>query len=358
MEGNENINTIEGKHTFTAAAGVWGIKTVFVNLYFISEPDGSWVLVDAGVYGSYNKIKKTAEELFGKYSRPKAIILTHGHFDHIGAVKELAEEWEAPVYAHPLEMPYLTGLSSYPPPDPSVGGGGMAYMSFLYPKKPINITNLVELLPENGSVPGLPSWKWLHTPGHTAGHISLFRESDRVLIAGDAFITRHGESALAVMTQKREVHGPPMYYTSDWVAAHHSVEKLANLNPNVAATGHGLPMRGKELQEQLDELVKDFWSAAVPSKGRYTNEPAITDEKGVISVPPAVNSPVTNVLLAAGAVALAGTAYVALTKNRKSRGKNVAKGKQPFSHNRVATGVPPAIDPDFDDPTVHTNNYP
>lgn len=357
MELTES-NNAESKHTFDVAAGVWGLKTVFVNLYFISEPDGSWVLVDAGVYGSYNKIKKAAEILFGKYSRPKAILLTHGHFDHIGAVKELAEEWEAPVYAHPLEMPYLTGLSSYPPPDPSVGGGGMAYMSFLYPKKPINIISHVELLPEDGSVPGLPSWRWLHTPGHTAGHVSFFREGDRVLIAGDAFITRHGESAMAVMTQKREIHGPPMYYTSDWVAAHHSVEELANLNPNIAATGHGLPMRGKEMQTQLDELVTEFWSVAVPSKGRYTNEPAITDERGVISVPPAVSSPFINVLIAAGIATLAGSAYLLLTQKNRTNHKHVPKGKQPFSRNRVAYGNPPMIDPDTDDPTVHTNNYP
>ena len=67
--------------------------------------------------------------LFGHGNRPAAILLTHGHFDHVGALKTLAEEWDVPVYAHTLELPYLTGRSSYPPPDPSVGGGAMAAMS-------------------------------------------------------------------------------------------------------------------------------------------------------------------------------------------------------------------------------------
>ncbi len=350
------------------AQGVWGLKTVFVNLYFIAEPDGSWVMVDAGLYGHKHRIKKAVEEIFGQEARPKAILLTHGHFDHIGSLRELAAEWQVPVYAHPLELPYLTGKSSYPPPDASVGGGGMAYMAFLYPKKPIDVSDNLELLPTDGSVPGLSEWRWLHTPGHTAGHVSFFRERDQVLVAGDAFVTRNGESVMAVMTQKRKVHGPPAYFTSDWGAAQHSVEKLANLSPAVAATGHGLPMKGKELQWQLDQLVKDFWITAVPDHGRYVHEPAITDEQGVVSVPPPVSNPMPKVLAAAGAVALAGIALAAFS-GRKSKSTYVAGSAfkegsarplqhRPFSHNRVAPGFPPDIDPNHDNPNEHTNNYP
>jgi glyoxylase-like metal-dependent hydrolase (beta-lactamase superfamily II) len=360
MEPSNQKTQHESKHTVPVAPGVWGLKTIFVNLFFISEPDGSWVLLDTGVYGSAGKIKDAARELFGN-TRPRAILLTHGHFDHIGAVKELAQEWSVPVYAHPLELPYLTGKSSYPPPDPSVGGGGMAYMSFLYPKKPIDITSYIELLPPDGSVPGLIDWRWVHTPGHTAGHVSFFREHDRVLLAGDAFVTRHGESLLAVMTQTRKVHGPPAYYTSDWGAAHHSVERLLELNPRVAATGHGLPMKGEELLWQLEDLVRDFWTKAVPSHGRYVNEPAITDDQGVISVPPAGDSTVPKVLAAAGVVALAGMALVAYTKrSSQQKRKQTAMRARPFSHNRPAPGIPPSVVPTLeeDDPHAHTNNYP
>ncbi|WP_224744149.1 MBL fold metallo-hydrolase [Pontibacter aquaedesilientis] len=333
---------------------------MLVNLYFVSAPDGSWVLVDTGLYGSTDKIRKVAQSLFG-HTRPRAILLTHGHFDHVGSVKELAEEWDVPVYAHPLELPYLTGMSSYPPPDPSVGGGAMAYMSFLYPKKPINIPNYIELLPTDGTVPGLPDWHWVHTPGHSAGHVSFFRESDRVLLAGDAFVTRHGESLLAVMSQKREVHGPPKYYTSDWGAARHSVEKLLELNPNVAATGHGLPMKGQELLQQLENLVRDFWTVAVPSHGRYAHQPAIADEQGVVSVPPATDNTIPKVLAAAGVVALAGVALAAYAKHNNEHKKNRARGlNRPFSHNRPLPGIPPTVPATLeeDDPHAHTNNYP
>ena len=100
-----------------------------VNVYAVGTPgagDRSWVLVDAGLPGTAEQIARAAEEYFGPGARPAAIVLTHGHFDHRGGLRELAERWDVPVYAHELELPYLTGRSDYPPPDPTVGGGGMA----------------------------------------------------------------------------------------------------------------------------------------------------------------------------------------------------------------------------------------
>src|SRR5580658_9906176 len=99
------------------------LRTVLVNVYFVGPPgagDREWVLIDAGISGSADDIAQAAEMRFGVGSRPAAIILTHGHFDHVGALESLAHRWDAPIYAHPMELPYLTGRSSYPPPDPSV----------------------------------------------------------------------------------------------------------------------------------------------------------------------------------------------------------------------------------------------
>jgi len=76
--------------------------------------DRKWVLVDTGIPGTKGFIKSAAAERFGPDARPSAIVMTHGHFDHIGALEDLAEEWDAMVYAHPLEHPYLNGTASYP----------------------------------------------------------------------------------------------------------------------------------------------------------------------------------------------------------------------------------------------------
>ena len=64
----------------------------------------------------------------------------------------------------------------------------------------------------------MQGWRWIFTPGHSPGHISLFRDSDRTLIVGDAFVTTKQESLMSVMTQRMEMHGPPMYFTPDWPA--------------------------------------------------------------------------------------------------------------------------------------------
>lgn len=280
-------NTKVPSNFYTVAPGVWGRKDVFVNFYMIQDlTDDRWVLVDAGLKWSVPKIKEMLEYLFEEGSVPKAIILTHGHFDHVGAVEKLAEEWDVPVYAHYLEIPYLTGQSNYPPPDPTVGGGLMAAMSFLYPDKPINIWKHIKVLPADGTIPVLSEWKYIHTPGHSPGHISLFRESDGVLIAGDAFVTTKQESLISVMFQTKEISGPPKYFTPDWNKAETSVEELVKLNPKTAATGHGQPMRGIELQQALKDLSSDFSGKAVPESGRYVPNPAITDANGVVYVPP------------------------------------------------------------------------
>src|SRR5690606_10809191 len=155
--------------------------------------------------------RRAVQERFGEHAKPAAILMTHGHFDHVGALKDLASKWDVPIYAHPEEMPYLNGSIPYPEPDPTVGGGMMARPSFLYPRGPIDVSAWLRPLPEDGSVPPLPGWRWVHSPGHTRGHVAFWREADRTLIAGDAFITTNQESAYAVATQKPEIQGPPMY---------------------------------------------------------------------------------------------------------------------------------------------------
>lgn len=273
------------------------IPHVIVNSYMIEDPDSQrWILVDAGLKTSANHIIRASEQRFGPGAKPEAIILTHGHFDHVGALRKLVEHWRVPVYAHRLEMPYLTGRAKYPPADPTVGGGMMAVMSRFFTRGPIDITGHARVLPENGDVPGLmPNWRWFHTPGHSPGHISLYDERERVVIAGDAFVTTKQESATAVLMQREYVNGPPAYFTPDWRAARDSVRELADLEPKIAATGHGVPMRGEKMRWQLGQLARNFETAAMPRHGRYVRKPALMDEHGVISVPPPVPDPMPKI---------------------------------------------------------------
>lgn len=229
----------------------------------------SWVLIDTGMPKSADEILSVVENHFGKGARPKAIILTHGHFDHVGASVELVRHWEVPVYAHELELPYLTGKSDYPEPDPSVEGGLVAKVSSYFPNESTDLSGHVHALPADGTVPGMEGWRWIHTPGHSPGHVSLFRDSNRTLIAGDAFVTVRQDSLYKVLVQKQEVCGPPRYFTTDWHAAWESVRKLEALKPQVAVTGHGHALEGKELAIGLAKLVEDFEAVAIPDYGKY-----------------------------------------------------------------------------------------
>ncbi|GJD93575.1 MBL fold metallo-hydrolase [Methylobacterium iners] len=252
-------------------------RLVLVNVVFYGPPnagDRGWVLIDAGLPATKGRIKEAAEARFGAGARPSAIVLTHGHFDHVGVLEDVAEEWDVPVYAHRLEKPYLDGSAAYPAPDPSVGGGLMGRISPLYPTKPVDVSGRLRLLPEDGSVPPMEGWRWIHTPGHSPGHISLWREADRMLVAGDAFVTTAQESAYAVATQEPEIHGPPMYLTIDWDAGRASVQTLAKLAPERVITGHGRPLQGPEMRRALDTLARDFDVVAVPKTGRYVEHPA------------------------------------------------------------------------------------
>ncbi len=253
-----------------------------VNVIFFGAPAGGseWVLIDAGLGISSRTIIDCAEHRFGKDRPPAAIVMTHGHFDHVGALDTLSRHWDVPVYAHPLELPYLSGQASYPAADPLVGGGAMALLSPLFPRSPVDVGSRLHALPPDHSVPWMPGWKWLHTPGHAPGHISLWRESDRTLIAGDAIVTTGQESVYEALAQTPEMHGPPRYLTPNWEEAEASVKLLAALEPELVISGHGMPVRGAHMRARLHELADNFRAIAVPEGRYYDLHPARPGDRG------------------------------------------------------------------------------
>jgi len=296
------------------ADGVYRLRTFIANVYFIEESD-RWVLIDTGVRGYAKAIRREAARLFR--TPPLAILLTHGHFDHVGNVRTLARRWRVPIYAHPLELPYLTGRSAYAPPDGSVGGGALSWLSPFMSRGPIDLGHTVQMLPPGGIVPGLEDWQWVATPGHTPGHVSFYRPSDGVIVAGDAVTTTRQESMIAAITQRETVWRPPAFFTSDWASAQRSVERLALLEPHALASGHGRAMYGAAMREQLRDLAVNF-DRIMPAQGRYVPYPAVADERGVVHVPPRVR--LTNGSRAAVAIAaaLVGFAVMAAARSRQT----------------------------------------
>jgi glyoxylase-like metal-dependent hydrolase (beta-lactamase superfamily II) len=136
----------------------------------------------------------------------------------------------------------------------------------------------------------MPGWRWVPTPGQAPGHVALYREYGRFLIAGDAVTTTRQESVFSVVTQKQELHGPPAYFTIDWEKARRSALVLAALQPTVVACGHGEPLHGPAVARELATLAREFDRRERPKRGRSVSHPVATDEAGVVALPPPARS--------------------------------------------------------------------
>jgi glyoxylase-like metal-dependent hydrolase (beta-lactamase superfamily II) len=281
------------------AADVARLRIATVNVYLLGPPqkaDGAgaatpvWVLIDAGLAHGAAEILRLAAERFGVESRPAAIVLTHGHFDHVGALPALLAVWDVPVYAHMAELPFLTGRVDFPPPDATVGSGMLARLAPAVPEAGVDLGDRVQALPAHGRIPAMPTWRWIHTPGHSPGHVSLFRATDRLLIAGDAVATTDQRSIYSSLRQPRELSGPPAYFTIDWDKAERSVSILASLRPAVLAAGHGRPIANLTLAADFAALAHDFNQRARPTHGRYVVQPAFAEGHHVSTLPVSARS--------------------------------------------------------------------
>lgn len=308
------------------APGVFYLPLRIANVYLIGEPGGRWALVDAGLAGEDHKIRAAAESIYGPGSKPEAIFLTHGHPDHAGSALALAESWSVDVLAHPLELPFLTGRSQYPPADPTVGGF-MGLLARVFKPRPPDLRPVVKAFTSKTSELPLPGWKWIHTPGHSPGHVALFRRWDGTLLGGDAFTTVNLNSFVASAAKLPRVSPPPAASTYDWAAARESVTRLAELQPLTLACGHGRPMSGGEAVRQLAELAEDFRR---PAYGRYVHTAATVDQMGVVSLPPKPRDPLPAKALGLGIVGAAGALLAVAAARRRNNNRKPARGNIPL----------------------------
>ena len=303
------------------AAGVTQLRIQrFVNVYFVETgTPGEWVLIDTGLPGSAKTIIAAADKLFYPGSHPEAILLTHGHLDHLGSARELADHWRVPVIAHPLELPYLTGKAQYPPCDPTTGGS-LAFMSRFFPVQLPNLAERVQALnADDPATPYLMSWRWLHVPGHAPGQLAFFREADRTLIGGDAFATCHHDSVPAVLLGRPKISRAGTPFNYDWDASRRSVQLLADLEPEAIGCGQGPVITGPEAAAGLRNLADNY---PIPTHGRYVQEPARTDANGVEHLPPAPADklPVQAAVIGAS-ILMAGAAWFFTGGRRRGRQK-------------------------------------
>jgi hypothetical protein len=110
-----------------------------------------------------------------------------------------------------------------------------------------------------------------------------------VLIAGDAFETANMDSWSGALTKNVKLWRGGTPFTCDWNKAFDSVQRLAELKPEVLAAGHGRPVSGAGTSDLFERFARDF---SIPAHGRYVDLPAEVNERGVVSLPPRPADPV------------------------------------------------------------------
>ena len=193
-----------------------------VNAYVLGD-----VLVDTGLRTSAKKIKEAlgSREL-------KAIALTHAHGDHGGSARKLARDLGLPVWVgsadrEAAETGKVVAKSPYDKPGLSLIAGAMGNMPSV---------SIARDLREGDELTA--GFKVLDTPGHSPGHVSFWRESDRVLICGDVFFNMH------LLTTVPGLRQPPGPFTVDPAQNRASERRVAELDAATAAFGHGPVIEG------------------------------------------------------------------------------------------------------------------
>ena len=191
--------------------------------------------------------------------------------DHAGSALELAHMWNCKVYVHPEELALTTAenLSTIEKYANPIDRRIILPLLHLMPRRTVesmlsksNLKGVVQAF-DPTSVPGLSDWECIPTPGHSPGHISFFRASDRVLITGDAVVTADINSFLGFLfwslrINQQRVSGPPWYSTWNKQLAKESVVALAALEPSVLASGHGVPMQGGAIAQKLHVFANHY----------------------------------------------------------------------------------------------------
>lgn len=216
---------------------VYRIAMGYVSAYLIATDDVT--IIDSGLPKHRDTIFQAVREAGHKPEDVNHIALTHHHVDHTGSLAALIAATSATAYVHPLDAAIVRGEEPAPGPNKTVMAGRLLgpLLDRISPK--LETVSALSETNDGDSIPAAGGMTVIHTPGHTAGHLSfLWPQNGGILFAGDAAGNLLGRL------------GPPTnalggMFTEDIPAAKVSFRKLAALEFDTACFGHGGPIKGK-----------------------------------------------------------------------------------------------------------------
>lgn len=193
-----------------------------INVYVIGD-----VLIDAATRQGEKRIMK---QIAGKTVTAHA--LTHAHPDHQGSSHAICEQLGIPLWCGQDDVPAMETPGAIVNPKAPVWLNKLQARYWTGPPHPV-----ARALKEGDEVAGFTV---LETPGHSRGHVSFWRESDRVLIVGDVL------SNINFIAGIPGLNTPPDLFTPDPARNRASARRLAELKPALACFGHGAPLRNPD----------------------------------------------------------------------------------------------------------------
>ncbi|MGL1892346.1 MAG: MBL fold metallo-hydrolase [Spirochaetaceae bacterium] len=148
-----------------------------VNTYLYNFKEDKVVIIDPGADAS-----KIIKKIESNRQTPKAIILTHGHFDHIGAVEQLKGKYSIPVYIHHADGTYLgkEGGNRHKLMFSSMGPNADYYFNNYYTE-----CGEPDFLFDNNDILSDFELLVIHTPGHSPGSSCFYSKKNGVIFTGD-----------------------------------------------------------------------------------------------------------------------------------------------------------------------------
>jgi glyoxylase-like metal-dependent hydrolase (beta-lactamase superfamily II) len=223
-------------------AGVRRIGNRYISCYLIEE-GGRLTLLDAGLPGYWGLLLQEIGAMGRRLEDIDAVLVTHSHPDHFGTAERVRSASGAKVYAHPLEIPVLTGKVEGKVPN--FFGQGFKPFLFRYVIHALSngVTKRVPIAAVNEfadgeivQVPGSP--RVVHAPGHTAGACALHLKDRDILFSGDTLVT------IELLTGQPRPTLPADFVNENSSAAFESLARLEKLEASTVLPGHGEPWKG------------------------------------------------------------------------------------------------------------------